>query len=257
MKLIINADDFGQSDDINNTILWLHKNGIVSSATIIAKGLCFKKAVDISKDNPNLGIGVHLCLDGPFNIGTDYDTILDADKSQFLNKTKIITKLRTFAVDESEIYKEYCLLIGKVLDHGIKISHLDHHHHLHLYPSTLRMMIKAAKKFKISFIRSQKIVVSQNINLPNHLYRNIHQFYLKKHLNTTDGYFIPGLNSSSNKETSYNRLLKLISQKRGIVEIVLHPVSAHDPETAFFMENSVADLLKKQVIMNFNNLKYT
>jgi predicted glycoside hydrolase/deacetylase ChbG (UPF0249 family) len=255
MNLIINADDFGRSEDINNTILWLHKKGIVSSTTIMAEGACFSMAVDISKNNPKLGTGVHLCLDGPFNIGTNYNTILNSDKSQFHDKNEIIRKLRTFSADESEIYKEYCLQIEKVLDHGIKISHLDHHHHLHLYPSALRMIIKAAKKFKISYIRSQRIFSDQPLSLANHFYRNIHQFYLKRNLNTADGYFVPGFSSSFDEDNHFNRLLKLVNFNRDVVEIVLHPVSKNDPETIFFSEERVVSFLKSQVILNYNSLE--
>jgi predicted glycoside hydrolase/deacetylase ChbG (UPF0249 family) len=186
MKIIINADDFGISESTNLTTLMLFKKGIVSSATIMAKSDFFNMAVDISKDNPKMGVGVHLCLDGPYNIGNDYKTIIDRNSNQFYNQPRITYRLKRMKTDESEIYKEYCLQIEKVLDHGIQISHLDHHHHLHLYIPALRAMIKAAKRYKISLIRSQKIILHSNSNYLNNLYRNFHQLYVRSRFRTVD-----------------------------------------------------------------------
>ncbi|NJK85379.1 MAG: ChbG/HpnK family deacetylase [Bacteroidales bacterium] len=77
MNIIINADDFGLSEKVNLSILNLHKIGVVTSTTLMSKGEQFNMAVKMVKDNPQLGVGVHLCLDGPFNVGKDYMTLLD------------------------------------------------------------------------------------------------------------------------------------------------------------------------------------
>lgn len=253
MRLIINADDFGASEGINNNILKLHKLGVVSSTTIIANGSCFKSAVDISKDNPNLGIGIHLCLDGPFNIGKDYNTILDKNTNQFYNSNQIIKKLREFKVEESEIYKEYSLQIEKVLDHQIKISHLDTHHHLHVLPLTLKSMIKAAKKYNIHYIRSEKMYFRDNQSISNYLLRYAHQIFLKIRIKAIDGIFEPGITKHSNYEDCYLRLSKLVMLNDKTIEIVLH-LNDTNPEISFFTSERVLSLLSKNNIINYHDL---
>lgn len=253
MKLIINADDFGASEGINNNILKLHKLGVVSSTTIIANGSSFKSAVDIAKDNPNLGIGIHLCLDGPFNIGKDYKTILDKSTNQFYNSTQIIKKLREFRVEESEIYKEYSLQIEKVLDHKIKISHLDTHHHLHVLPLALESIIKAAKKYKIRHIRSEKIYFRNNQSNMNYLLRYAHQIYLKIRIKAVDGIFEPGITKLSNYDDCYLRLSKLVMLNDKTIEIVLH-LNDSNPEISFFTSERVLSLLSNQDIINYHDL---
>lgn len=254
MKFIVNADDFGTSEEVNNTILWMYQNGIVSSASIIANSNRFEMAVDISRNNRTLGIGVHLCLDGPYNIGNKYSTILNTDLCQFYDINQVIKKTRTFSLDELEIYIEYCLQIEKVLDFGIRISHLDHHHHLHLYPNILKAMIKAAKRYKIPYIRSQRIYSNKQLSWVNHFYRNMHQLYLKRHLNTIDGYFESGFRYDSDEDNLYNRLQQFSLLKNGIIEIVLHPQGKNDPETIFFSSDRIVKFLKSQVIVNYTNL---
>jgi chitin disaccharide deacetylase len=255
MKLIINADDFGKSDNVNNSILFLHKKGIVSSTTIIANGKCFDEAVDISRSNPNLGVGVHLCLDGPYNISKKHKTILDADTLQFYSNSQIIRKIKMFSIDESEVFSEYCLQIEKVLHNGIKISHLDHHHHLHLYFPILGTMIKVAKRYRIPFIRSQRIILNPQNNILKYSYRSLHQFYLKRKINTIDGYFQPGVYENYSFEIQYMRLQELLRLNRNIVEIILHPSGGNDPETSFFISDEVHNLLTRQTILNYFSLQ--
>jgi predicted glycoside hydrolase/deacetylase ChbG (UPF0249 family) len=254
MKLIINADDFGISENVNATILMLHKRGIVTSTSIVAAGENFEHAVEISRNNPNLGIGVHLCMDGPFNIGKDYHSILNRTTKQFYNNPKIVKKLKRFSIDESEIYREYCLQIEKVVDHHIKISHLDSHHHMHVYFPFLKSMIKAAKKFRIPYIRTQRVLLLEDQSFVNYIYRCCHQFYLKRRISTIDGFYEHHINEGSDYEKNYNRIFKLLTTKNSIIEIVLHPHDKNDPETKFFSSTRVSNLLMQHNLISYNDL---
>jgi predicted glycoside hydrolase/deacetylase ChbG (UPF0249 family) len=252
MKIVINADDFAASENINNTILMLHRRGIVTSATIIAAGKNFNHAVEISRNFPKLDIGVHLCLDSHFNIGKNYDTILDKNTNQFYDIDKILKKLKMFSINRSEIYKEYCLQIEKVLDNGIQVSHLDHHHHLHLF---LPVLIKAAKKYKISYIRPPKMLLYKHNSCFNYVYRNAIQSYLKYKLNTIDGLFDPAITGKSNYEDHYERLSELLRRKDKTIEIILHPIDKNDPETMFYSSKKVLDLLTNQKLISYHDLR--
>lgn len=255
MNIIINADDFGNSETGNLATLKLFKCGIVSSASIIANSKFFDMAVDISKDNPRLGIGVHLCLDGPHNIGNNYKSILNNTTHQFYDKNQITHKLKWLLTYESEIYKEYCLQIEKVLDERINISHIDHHHHLHLYIPALKAMIRVAKKFKIGYIRSQRIVLHTNNNYANRIYRDIHQLFLKNRHNTIDGFFEPHIEDGSNIDICFNRLSDLLKMEGRTIEIILHPHEENDPETSFFTSNRTGQLLANATILNYSDLR--
>ncbi len=86
-SLIVNADDFGASSKINNATILLHKKGVVSSTTIISKGRAFEEGLIMLKENPKSGVGVHICLDGNFNVGNDYLTLIDSNTNHFHNLT--------------------------------------------------------------------------------------------------------------------------------------------------------------------------
>jgi chitin disaccharide deacetylase len=254
MNLIINADDFGISKNANLTIIRLHEAGIVSSTSIIAAGENFENGIEMLKNNPKIGVGVHLCLDGLFNLGNGYHSIFNNKTNQFYGEYGIINKLRVFNVNECEIYKEYCLQVQKVLDCNIKITHLDSHHHTHIYLPSLRSMIKCAKKFKVPFIRTQRVILRQNIGYFNRFYRYVHHFYIKNRLNSADGLFEPCIRDTYSYDAYYLKLLTLLKANFSTIEVILHPVKWEDPETKFFSSPKVLALIKEQNVISYRDL---
>ncbi len=61
-NLIVNADDLAWTEGVNRGIAQSHRNGIVTSATLLANGAAFASAVELAKGTPSLGVGVHLNL---------------------------------------------------------------------------------------------------------------------------------------------------------------------------------------------------
>ena len=250
MKIIINADDFGISSSVNDNIVSCHKNGCLTSTSIIAYGEAFNEAVKLAKENPRLGTGVHLVLDGPFNIPYFKSTLINPETKAFYNKEDVIRRINK--TKHADLVKLYSLQIEKVIDNKINISHIDHHHHFQRYYKVLNALIDVAKKYKIKYIRSQNILLNINKSLINKLYRLIHQFYLKKKLNTIDGYFDIFPN---NYENSLNRLVKLLNLKTHIIEIVVHLRNMEDFDTQFLLDKRVNELLNQHELINYNNLK--
>ena len=57
--LIVNADDFGASHGVNRGIIDCHQKGILTSTSFMVTGRARDEAVELSKANPNLAIGLH------------------------------------------------------------------------------------------------------------------------------------------------------------------------------------------------------
>ena len=62
--LVVNADDFGFTPDVNQGIVEAHRDGILTATTLMATGAAFEDAVRWSKEVPTLDIGCHLVLVG-------------------------------------------------------------------------------------------------------------------------------------------------------------------------------------------------
>src|SRR5579859_696234 len=61
-RLIVNADDFGQSRSINEAVIQAHREGILTTASLMVNEPAFAEAVALAKANPRLGVGLHLTL---------------------------------------------------------------------------------------------------------------------------------------------------------------------------------------------------
>ena len=57
--LIVNAEDFGTSKGINRGIIECHRNGIVTSASLMVTGRAVDDAVSAARENPALSLGLH------------------------------------------------------------------------------------------------------------------------------------------------------------------------------------------------------
>ena len=63
-RLIVNADDFGFTHDVNAGIVEARRRGILRSTTLMANGAAFDDAVRLARENPDLDVGCHLVLVG-------------------------------------------------------------------------------------------------------------------------------------------------------------------------------------------------
>ena len=63
-RLIVNADDLGRTEGINEGIFDAHRRGIVTSATMMVNYPAARRVAVLSRDSPALGIGLHVSLSG-------------------------------------------------------------------------------------------------------------------------------------------------------------------------------------------------
>jgi predicted glycoside hydrolase/deacetylase ChbG (UPF0249 family) len=63
-QLIVNADDLGRTEGINEGVFDAHRRGIVTSATLMVNYPAAGRVAVLSRDSPALGIGLHLALTG-------------------------------------------------------------------------------------------------------------------------------------------------------------------------------------------------
>ena len=154
-NLIVNADDLGWTEGVNRGIVEAHRKGLVTSATLLANGRAFQSGIDAARQNPELGIGVHLNLsDGPPAAPADQVPgllnsagELDAGPEGLL----LIIARRGLRLDEIE--REWDAQIRKIREAGISPTHLDGHKHVHMLPGLFELALRLAKKHGIRAIR--------------------------------------------------------------------------------------------------------
>lgn len=62
MQVILNADDFGRSAAINAAVMQSHREGVLTSASLMVAGDAVEEAVALARETPTLAIGLHVVV---------------------------------------------------------------------------------------------------------------------------------------------------------------------------------------------------
>jgi chitin disaccharide deacetylase len=154
-RLILNADDFGMTIGVNEGIVRAHRDGVLTSATLMANGLAFDDAVRRAAGNPELGIGCHLVLVGgkPVAPAEKLASLIDAQGNLPDSLAAFVARVTAGIIKTDEIECELKAQILKIQSAGIIPSHLDTHKHTHAHPRVMEVVGKVAQEFGIRKIR--------------------------------------------------------------------------------------------------------
>jgi predicted glycoside hydrolase/deacetylase ChbG (UPF0249 family) len=154
-NLIVNADDLGWTQGVNRGIVEAHRKGLVTSTTLLANGRAYDSALEVARQNPQLGIGVHLNLsDGPPTAPAEQVRELLNSAGELDGGAEgllLIVARRGLRLDEIE--QEWDAQIRKIRESGISPTHLDGHKHVHMLPGLFELALYLAKKHGIRAIR--------------------------------------------------------------------------------------------------------
>ncbi len=143
VRLIVNADDFGFTRDVNAGIVEAHQHGILTATTLMANGEAFDHAVALSREDPTLDIGVHLVM-------VQGRSVLDPSREMPATVPDLI---RALVRREIPVYEEARAQVQRIVATGIRPSHIDTHKHTHLLPPVLDAVSRVAREFGIEWVR--------------------------------------------------------------------------------------------------------
>ena len=154
-KVIINADDFGLTPEVNKGVIKAFKEGIVTSASVLSVGRAFVEAVQRAIQHEGLGVGIHLCLteEIPVLDRVKVPTLVQENGCFLGNWKELLFRLGSGRISLSEVEAELDAQIRKVIDSGIVPTHIDSHQYIHLFPFISDIVIHLADKYKIRRIR--------------------------------------------------------------------------------------------------------
>jgi hypothetical protein len=157
--VIINADDLGISEVVNDAIFDLMAQRRVTSATVMANGPAFRHAASRIRCFPRCSFGAHLNLTQFAPVTSELDaagmTGADGLMSRRFGRERFGPKLL------AAIYHELCAQVGLLGSAGIEVSHFDSHHHVHTKPQLLPVIKALQRRFGI-----RKVRISKNIYTP-------------------------------------------------------------------------------------------
>jgi predicted glycoside hydrolase/deacetylase ChbG (UPF0249 family) len=154
--LIVNADDYGLTPAVSRGILRAHRQGIVTSTSVLTLAPGFREAGAWLAQVPSLGIGVHLAAvgeDPPLLPSGEVRSLVDPAGRLPADWKRFLIRAVTGRIRPAELERELAAQIERVLELGVPVTHLDTHQHLHLWPSVREAVIRLARRFGIRAIR--------------------------------------------------------------------------------------------------------
>lgn len=133
-RLIVTADDFGDTPEVNAAVIRAHDAGLLRFASLLALRPAAKEAARLARARPGLGVGLHLelCASEPEKAGWRY--FFDA---------------RARAGLEGEIRAQ----LEAMLALGLKPTHIDGHMNVHVHPVVFPALCRLAREYGIARVR--------------------------------------------------------------------------------------------------------
>jgi predicted glycoside hydrolase/deacetylase ChbG (UPF0249 family) len=142
-RLIVNADDLGRTHGINTGIFEAHRLGIVTSATAMVNYESAREAAAMSRENPDLAIGLHVALSGGVTAlpSAQVPTLLSKEGRQPAKPEGLEGALPSEIAAEVEAqFQRFVEIFGR------KPSHFDSHHHSHRRPDVFDAVCALANR---------------------------------------------------------------------------------------------------------------
>jgi chitin disaccharide deacetylase len=237
-RLIVNADDFGLSPEVNAGIMRARRDGILRSASLMVAEPAARAAAELARDNPELDVGLHAVV-------CRGRSMLDASRlgaavqrsGEFINSPVAAgmryyfdRSMRAVMTDELRAQVERHLeLVGY-------LNHIDGHLNFHVHPLLADILVNLAVEYKVPCLRlpRERVMTTLRLrrdNAPRKLVESIifrtlsrrtRRMMNERGLTSTDALF--GLHQSGHLSEDY--VVGIIDRIRaGTTELYFHPAA--------------------------------
>ncbi len=154
-RLIVTGDDFGVSLLVNEAIENAHRHGILNCASLMVGAEAASDAVDRARRLSSLRVGLHLVLaDGspilPPHMVPDLVT-KEGKFSSHLVRAGINFFFRKEA--RRQLEDEIRAQFQAFSNTGLQLDHVNSHHHLHLHPTVLGIILRVGRDYGMGAVR--------------------------------------------------------------------------------------------------------
>lgn len=154
-RLIVNADDFGRSPEINRAVLEAHEHGLLTTASLMVNEPAAAEAVALAHAHPRLGVGLHLTLVGGRSaLSAREAPSLVQNESRFTDSPVRAGCRYFFRRDcRAELRREIEAQFARFQATGLTLDHVNGHLNIHLHPTVLSLLCGPAEGHSIGALR--------------------------------------------------------------------------------------------------------
>lgn len=153
--LIVTADDFGAALEVNQAVEIAHRDGVLTTASLMVGAPAAADAVARARANPGLRVGLHVVLvEGrPVSPAAEVPALLGADgcfKTDMAG-AGLSLFLRPDARRQLEV--EVAAQFAAFAATGLALDHVNAHKHFHLHPTIARAILKIGRRHGLAAAR--------------------------------------------------------------------------------------------------------
>ncbi|HEY2796823.1 MAG TPA: hopanoid biosynthesis-associated protein HpnK [Thermoanaerobaculia bacterium] len=159
------ADDFGFSHGVNQGILRAHREGIVTSASLMVTGDAAAEAVAIARSCPSLAVGLHLVVvSGRAALAPEeIPALVDATGLFRGGPVGIGLRYQFSGAARTQLRREIREQLARFRETGLPLAHVDGHLHMHLHPVVLSCLVELSEEFGIPTLRLPREELGWNL----------------------------------------------------------------------------------------------
>ena len=179
-RLIVNADDFGRSHSINEAVIRAHREGILTSASLMMNEVAVDEAVELARQNPKLGVGLHITLlyghsalppeqvPGLVNANGEFSEKPATSGFRYYVNRSLREQLR------AEVHEQF----DRFARTGLELDHVNGHLHMHMHPVVFKILMDDWEKFpfKRARLTRDRFWLNMRLDGGRWFYRTSHAF---------------------------------------------------------------------------------
>ena len=154
-RLVVTADDFGLSRQVNEAVEICHRDGILTTASLMVGSPAAADAVEIARRLPSLKVGLHLVMveARPVLPPADIPDLVDSsgsfrsDMASF--GTDIFFRPQVRRQLEAEIEAQFQAFKAT----GLPLDHVNAHKHFHIHPTIGSIVVRLCATYYAPWLR--------------------------------------------------------------------------------------------------------
>lgn len=153
--LIVNADDFGYSTEVNVAVLRAHREGVLTSASLMVAEPGWEEAVAIARQTPTLGVGLHVAItyDRALLSAGEIPALVGSDGKFGADPFRVGLKYAFSKAAQAQLRREMDAQFARFAATGLPWSHADGHQHFHMHPVVWAHFLDLCDQYGVTRIR--------------------------------------------------------------------------------------------------------
>jgi chitin disaccharide deacetylase len=225
VQIVVNADDFGYSQDTVEATVAALETGLLTGATIMANMPATAEALAYASRRPDLSFGVHLAFVGdgseaPVSRVSEVPALVTADGC-FPGSRDVRARALAGRLPVDQIEYEVAAQLDVLVRAGIEISHVDSHRHLHKFKPFRTALRHVLPRYGIRRVRTvQDVYVKRPLTSLTYWLGPVWRTSLTRYFDTTDHFYMP----TTAGDRGWERVASQLASLDGAtLEVGLHP----------------------------------